>query len=359
MSTSTDYAVPTGEYIAEWLEESGISQAELARRMGVTPKHVSKLLAGAPLTPDVATKLELVTGIAARIWLSQEATYRADVARLSLTEELVAAKGLAASFPLSHLRKIGRISGTLKKPGALLMELLAFFQVGSVDALRQVIARQAVAYRQGTAHAVDEYALATWLKLGEMEAAASTEDLPPFDHAVLEDLLPDIRRLSVRPTKTFGAELVALLAKSGVQLIYVPEVQGARMYGATRWINGRPVIALTARGRNDGQFWFTLFHEIGHVLLHQDQRTHIRPADADVDADPAEREANVFASLKLIPRSQEQQLRSLKSKQQVRAFADSIGVSPGVVVGRLWHDKLWDYRAGHDLCLRLVIVDDE
>lgn len=359
MSTITDYAVPTGEYIAEWLEESGSSQAELARRMGVTPKHVSKLLGGAPLTPDVATKLELVTGIAARIWLSQEATYRADVARLSLTEELVAAKDLAASFPLSHLRKIGRITGTLKKPGVLVMELLAFFQVGSVDALRQAVARQAVAYRQGTAHPVDEYALATWLKLGEVEAAASTDALPAFDDAVLTELLPKIRRLSVRPTETFGAELVALLAKSGVQLIYVPEVQGARMYGATRWINGRPVIALTARGRNDGQFWFTLFHELGHVLLHQDQRTHIRPADADVDADPAEGEANAFASRTLIPCSRNKELLSLKSKQQVRTFADAIGVSPGVVVGRLWHDKLWDYKAGHDLCLKLVIVDDE
>jgi HTH-type transcriptional regulator/antitoxin HigA len=357
MTSTTDYAVPTGDFILEWMEDHGLSQAEMARRLGVSPKHVSKLLTGASLTPEVATKLELVTGIAARIWLSYEATYRADVARLAMTEEVSSQKELARLFPLTQLRKLGRTEATMRTPGVAVMELLAFFQVGSVKALQAAVSRQAVAYRQGTAHTVDEYALATWLRLGEIEAALSDVRLAEYDAKELKRLLPALRACSVDPKPNFGQTLVESLAAVGVRLIFVAEIKGARMYGATRWIQDRPVIALTARGRDDGQFWFTLFHELGHVLLHQDHRTHIRPADADAAADPAELQANAFASEVLIPKNVEARLAGLRSKTDVVRFAREIGVSPGVVVGRLWHDKLWDYTNGHGLCLRLSITD--
>lgn len=356
---ATDYAVPTGEYLVEWLEESQTSQAELARRMGISAKHVSKLISGSPLSAEVATKLELVTGVPARIWLSYEATYRADVARLGMTEELAKEKDLAAAFPLAHLRALKIVTSSLRKPGNVVMELFAFFGVGSIDALQQRVQRQAVAFRQGTAHAVDEYALATWLRLGELEAMATADQLPAYDADALVRLIPSIRQLAANPTPEFGARLVKLLHTPGVHLIYVPEVKGARVYGATRWVNDQPVIALTLRGRTDGQFWFTLFHEIGHVLLHRDGRTHIRPVNADGEVDRSESEANTFAGDTLIPSDRAEGLRELRSKQDVVRFATDAGVSPGVVVGRLWHDQLWAYTQGHDLCLRLRFNDGD
>ena len=78
----TDYAVPTADYIREWLDDSGMSQAKFARKLGVSPKHVTMLLLGAPLTSDLASRLEPVTGVPARIWLQYEALYRADMTRL-------------------------------------------------------------------------------------------------------------------------------------------------------------------------------------------------------------------------------------------------------------------------------------
>ena len=158
--SKTDYAVPTGDFVDEWLEEENMPQAELARRMDVSAKHISKLIGGAPLTPDMATKLALVTGVASRIWLGYEATYRADVARIGLTESLAGEKAFAAAFPLSHLRNAGVVSATLRRPGEVMMELFAFFGVGSVGALRASINSNAIAFRQGLAHPVDELALA-------------------------------------------------------------------------------------------------------------------------------------------------------------------------------------------------------
>ena len=358
-TTATDYAVPTGEYVSEWLEENELSQAELARRMGVSGKHISKLVAGAPLTPDVALKLEFVTGVPARLWLGYEATYRADVVRLGLTASLSTERTLAKAFPLAHLRKVGIVTATLRSPGEVIVELFSFFRVGTVETLRNSVQRQAVAFRQGTAHPVDEYALATWLRLGELEALATREMLSDFDADGLDVLLPELRTLSQTPPEDFGTALIERLSAVGVHLIYVPEVTGARVYGATRWVQGTPVVALTLRGKKDGQFWFTLFHELGHVLLHRDGKMHVQPVDTGaIGDDEVEAAANNFSSNFLIPAASAGELRFLRTPTQVRQFAARIGVSPGVVVGRLWHDNLWDYTAGHDLCLSLRFDHD-
>ncbi|MDR0284502.1 MAG: HigA family addiction module antidote protein [Propionibacteriaceae bacterium] len=79
-----NYAVTPGEFVREWLDDNGTTAAELARRLGVSRKHVSELLhAKVALTADMAVKLEGVTGVPARKWSNLEALYRADRARLS------------------------------------------------------------------------------------------------------------------------------------------------------------------------------------------------------------------------------------------------------------------------------------
>ena len=106
MTTLPDYAVSPGNHIEEWLDDQGINAAELARRLDVTPKHVSELLSGkAPLSATVALGLERVTGIPARIWNRFEAGYREDLARLAETDKLAAQYEQAKLLPLGYLRK--------------------------------------------------------------------------------------------------------------------------------------------------------------------------------------------------------------------------------------------------------------
>lgn len=358
--STTDYAVATGEFIEDWLADNEMRPAELARRMGVSRKHVSKLLAGAPLTPDVATRLELVTGVPARRWLALESLYRADLARLALEVDLAENKDLLDEVPLSDLRKRGFVTVTRAKPGQALRECMAFFRVGDIDGLRDILCRPAVAFRQSQAHAVKWASVATWLRLGEIVAADSDVNVS-YDKQLLLSLLPDLRALSVGPATQFGDELVRMLSSAGIVLVYVPEVHGARAYGATRWLNGRPIIQLSLRGLDDGHFWFTLFHEIGHVLRHPHNEVFIRSAE-DGDAgihEKAEGEADKFASDYLIPTVHVDELTKLRSIVSVVDFARRIGVSPGVVVGRLHHDGTWPHKNGRQLYRRLGIVGDE
>lgn len=350
----TNYAVPTGDYIREWLEENELSQADLARAMGVSPKHVSKLLAGATLTPDVAVKLELVTGIPARIWLQQEATYRADVARLGLEESLAAEKELAKEFPVAALRKLGVISSTMHRPGVVLMELMAFFGVASVDGLR-IRTQPVPAFRQDQAHPVKPGAVQAWLRMIELELKSLDPLAEEFDEERFREVLPQIRALSVSPPEHFGDKLVEMLADVGVRLLYVKEIPGVRAHGCTQWYEGHPVITLTLRGKDDGKFWFTVFHEFGHVLLHPHNEVMIQ-ADGE-PATAAEGEADQFARDALIPPAKLAALRALKSKAEIRHFASQIGTCPGVVVGRLHHEGIWPHNHGADLYLRMSIAD--
>ena len=355
VATETDYAVPTGEFIEEWLEENNMSQAELARRMGVSPKHISKLIAGARLTETIAVKLGLVTGVPARIWLGYEATYRADVARLGLEAELAAHRDVAALFPVKELRQMGIITETMRRPGVLLMQLMAFFGVGSLEGLR-TRTQPLAAFRQDAAHPIDSAAVQVWLRLIELELAS----LDALDHAYDRDaflkLVPKIRRLSLKPPEEYGSLLPQMLAEVGIQLIYKSEVKGIRAHGATQWVDGHPVIALTTRGADDGKFWFTLFHEFGHVLHHPHNELFIQKENGN-GGSVLETEADEFASNTLIPAAEAHRLSSLRSLRDVQSFAATIGVCPGIVLGRLHHDGLWPHQNGRRLYKRLQITE--
>ena len=81
---SPDYAVPPGETLLDVLDERGMTQAELARRTDLSAKHINQIVKGhAPISNDVALRIERVTGVPARIWLNLESGYQERRARLA------------------------------------------------------------------------------------------------------------------------------------------------------------------------------------------------------------------------------------------------------------------------------------
>ena len=342
----TDYAVPTGDFIEEWIEDHQTSQTALAARMGVSRKHLNRIIAGAPLTPEIALKLEFATAVPATYWLGLEATYRADVTRLGFEKELDTRTDLLDMFSRSikTLRNRGIVTTNRRQPGRLLMELMAFFRVGDPAALEHLTSSPRAAFRQTTAHAVDWASVATWLRLGELEFDPNDENLSEYSRTQLESSLASLRQLTIEDDAPQKA--VRLLAACGVSLLAVPEVEGCRAYGATRWIDSHPVIQLSLRGKTDGQLWFTLFHEVGHVLLHPRGEVFIDGLDRNCDW---ETEADSFAQESLIPIRHLNEVRSVKSKSAARQLAARIGVPPGVIAGYLHHERLWPHSVGRDL----------
>lgn len=356
--TQKTYTVSPGEFIGEWLQENDVSQRQLALRMGVSPKHVSSLVNGGSLSPDSALKLERVTGMSSSFLLRAEATFRTELTRLTEASSLAQADlSFVDNLPCAELRKAGHITSTKKRKSELVQELMTFFRVGSLSALLDRVALPKAAYRQGTVAPEKEAIVATWLRLGEIDAEA--QDAPgPFSAEILEGLIPKLRELTLQPPEHFGVELVRMLATAGVHLVYVKDLPGSKTFGATWWKNENPVIQLSLRSKDDGNFWFTLFHEIGHVLLHGQGGVFL-DFKVGEDGSKEEEEADTFASEILIPKQFEKRLVSGMTLAQIKKLSLDAEIAPGVVVGRLQHDGKLHFSVGNGLKNYLEISEDD
>ena len=354
-----DWTVAPGELLAELLDERGISQSELARRMGRPTKTLNEIVNGkAAITPQTAIQLERVLGTSATFWLNAEAAYRHDLARFAETTALERRAPWFERFPVRDLIREGFID---RAPVARQIEqLLQFFEVGSPEAWETRWANSPVAYRQPTGESSPE-ARAVWLRWGEIIAGETST--AAYDPDGARRVVQQAARLSVvTPPQAAVDELHDLLGSVGIALVLLPEISGTRLSGAVHWPSAdRPVLQLSARHRRDDQFWFTALHEIGHII--DSPRRAFTDADPKSGADSpggapevvdpeAEERADDIAREALVPSAA---LRAFlaqahpDNRDAVRTFARELGVAPGVVVGRLQRAHRLDWSRLNDL----------
>jgi addiction module HigA family antidote len=331
-----DIAIPPGETLAETLEARGITQAELARRAGRPVQAISEIIQGKKeITPETALALERVLGIPAHVWTRLEADYRTVKARRADRERLKAEIPLAKQCPYKEMVKYKWVP-TVDDLIDRVQALLRFFGVASLRQAPDLDA--AVAWRRSKAVTVSSCALAAWLRQGEIQAQQI--ETGPFSAPGLMEVLPTIRSFSCEEPKVFLPKLEKMLAQRGVALVLVPELPKTGAHGATRWLGGKAVVQLSIRLRWADIFWFTIFHELGHILRHG--RKEIFIESDKKEENEREREADAFAARHLIPELAYRTFVNDKatfSIEAIRAFADEIRIHPGIVVGRLQHDK--------------------
>lgn len=335
-----NWAVPPGEVLLEALQERAMSQAELARRMNRPIKTINEIVKGkAAITPETAIQLEPVLGIAASFWNNLERNYREQLARGEANQQLERDADWVRRFPIRDMVHRGVLPRTSSK-AAQLTELLRFFGVSSPAAWERHWKNEAVSFRRSQAFAASPEAVAVWLRLGELKAMEL--DCAPFDAGRLQRELPAIRQLTQKKPLAFSPELEERLNSCGVALVLTAEIKGTHLSGATRRLGPNKVLVqLSLRHRSDDQFWFALFHELGHVLRGSKRQSYL-DAEAESSAlDQDEAEADRFASNQLIPAEDYQLIlrASDLSAEQVREVARQIGVSPGIIVGRLQRER--------------------
>lgn len=331
-----DYAVSPGSVLAERLAAHGMSQAELARRCGRSPKLISEIVGGkASLEPETALQLERVLDVGAHIWLGMEADYRLHETRLADEEQIRSDMEWGRRFPLKEMAERGLIAAT-NGPKAM-SDLLSFFGVASVQAWQNRYERMAVVYRHSPSFKSDRNALAAWLR--EAETRASEQPCAAYDGGAFRDSLKAIRRLTREPVRHALSGARELCNSAGVALAVVKPFFGMRVSGAGWWPSAvNPVIALTARHKTNDQLWFSMFHEAAHVLRHGKRRVFVDGPKTNDDA--TERQADQWAANFLIPRSAWRRFveRGDFRSTAVDSFASEQGIAPGIVVGRLQHE---------------------
>ena len=358
MATATyryepDYAVPPGWVLEERLESHEISHAEFARRCGRSPKLISEIIAGkAPIEPVTALQFEKVLGVDAGIWLGIESDYRLHLEREAEALRAEESVEWAGGFPVNELVKRGAIAKPSSRADKV-EHLLSFFGVASVEAWQVKHAGMRVAYRHSPSFSSDEPALATWLRLGELEAAQV--ECPEYDVTTFRQALARSRELTAAGDTSALSRAKELCLESGVVLTVVKPFPKTALSGATRWLTPRKaLIQLSARHMSDDQLWYSFFHEAGHILLHSKRDIFVDYHKGEVTE--ADEEANAWAADFLVPRRHWERFIDCSNltKMDVVRFAEEQGIAPSIVVGRLQHEGLVPWNRLNQLKVRLT-----
>jgi HTH-type transcriptional regulator/antitoxin HigA len=349
-----DYAVAPGATLLETIQSQGISQAELAKRTGRPLKTINEIIKGkAAITAETALQLEHVLGVPASFWNNLERNYRQSLASLKEQKALEAGKEWVKKFPVKELIKRDALAEP-QEGTDLVRAMFQFFGVSSTSAWSQVWNAPAAAYRRSPAFRSSPESTAAWLRLGEV--AAKKQDLPAFDKGVFKKVLASMRSLMSLHPGELQKSMVSECRKAGVSLVFIKELPRTRVHGAVRWVGENPIIQLSCRYKVEDIFWFTFFHEAGHVLLHGKRDVFL---EDDGGGDDKEREADAFATSQLIPELQWRRFVATAhfSEPSVQTFADTLGIPAGIVVGRLQHEGIISFSRFNHLKRRFDLTE--
>lgn len=353
-----DYASPPGETLAETLDAMGLTQSELARRMGRPIKTINEIIqAKAAITADTALELERVLGVPAHLWMNLETQYREHLARQRAADRLEVDDEWLASLPVGPMQKQGWLSRT-KDKRQIMEEVLCFFGCANVKGWKEIWGGPLAAYRKSPKLQSDPEALAAWLRKAELEARK--QPCAPYDEAAFLKALERLKKATTLSVNEWVAAIQKECNACGVAYVLLPELPGTHVSGAARQLtDSTALIVQTGRYKDDGHFWFTFFHEAKHVLQGKLKREWLVEYEGREDA--LEADANQFAREFLIPMEKIAEVRAHHGgKMPVAAgkeLARQLGISEGIVAGRLQFDRIWVRFVGNDMKRRYEISE--
>ena len=349
MESRSYIAIPPGVTIKEQLDERGMSQKEFAKRMDASEKYISQLIKGdVSLTQDAAYKLEMVLGIPASFWNNLEAIYKEKLKKVEEENNMASDVEILKQVPYSAMSKRGWVAKT-SNPYDKVINTRKFFEVATLTLIEKAELLPRIACRRLSITEKSDFALITWAQKAKIEAR--NIDTNCIDLQNLSNSLETIRSMTVKDPGEFCCELEKLLARCGIALVFLPHIGGSFLHGASFYDGNKIVIGLTVRGKDADKFWFSLFHELGHVLL-----GHLDKPNGTEEQD--EIAADKFARNILIEESDFKAFvdGGIFTKDSIKSFAKSINIDPGIVVGRLQKEGYVEFSWFNDLKTRYEIV---
>jgi len=337
-----DYLIHPGETLYDLLEDRKMTQAELAIRAGVSAKHISEVVNGnASISPKLASALENIFGTTANFWLNLQNNYDIERIKIMSTESVTESE----LEILNKLKKVMEYLRTLKllEKGGTKAELVLFFRrFLSVSSLTSIPALSFnAAFRKADNIAVDPYVLYSWIKICEVLSAQKTSS-NVLNIEKLRGKVGYIKSLMLLPDINDAiSKLAAVFAECGIKFGVIAHITGAPVHGfIEKTDEGDLILFLTIRGKYADKFWFTLFHEIAHIL-NGDIDASKRFIDYEFLESDVENAANSWASNALL-NDQDYRAFILEgefSLTSIKSFAEKQEVFPGVVIGRLQKEK--------------------
>lgn len=347
MSNVNEYksivAFHPGYYIAEIIEDMGISQAEFAVRLGSNTKTLSCLINGqANVTNDLAKKLSAMLGTSPEVWLNLQNTYDQKVIEIQRAKDYDEQATMARLIDYTYFVKVAGLpaANTIQEK---ISHLCSWLKVADL----RILAKPdfLVNYRTGISEVKEKNIINSRAWIQTAINYSGRIETKPYNAERLKSFLPEIRSMTLQSPEAFLPRLRHLLAECGVAFVVLPSLKNAGVNGAVKWINDeRVVLAMNNRRLDADIFWFSLFHEIAHVLQRK-IKTIFVSCDEETMTEvnkQLEEDADSFATNRLIAASDFRRFSPTKytSDDDIIAFAQSIGIHPGIVAGRLQHEGI-------------------
>lgn len=353
----TDIAFHPGETLVEKLEELKMGPKEFAVRTGKPEKTIIAILKGdSSITPEMAVLFESVLRIPANFWIKRQFSFDEYKAREKRAIAIDEAKDWAKCFPIADMVKCGWI-GAQTNAEQKVETLFNFFGVSSPDAWKDYFFNQQlkVAFRISLAHTKEPYAISAWIRQGEIQA--SELHCGQYSEMNFKKALKEIKTIMATQPNDYFEQLQKMCLACGVKVVYTPCIKKAPLSGATRWIDDNPLIQLTGRYKQNDRFWFTFFHEAGHILLHGKKDIFLEDIEYSETDLQKEGQANDFAVAWTFSSAEEEEVLNAAplTIESIEEFAKKFNTHPAMIIGRFHKKELLPYFEGRDFFVKLAL----
>lgn len=350
---SRDLIIHPGETIADVLEDRGISQAELAASTGVSAAYVSNVISGKKdISSNFAFALEYSLGVPKSFWLNLQANYDAELLEANEVQTITdEERGVREALKdvVKFLRQNGKMPAGEKRDESIL-SLRKALRVSNVANVKNMVPTGA--FRMSDSAKVDPYVLGAWIRLCQI-SGEKREVRSAFNIECLEELVRGLKNVMIHCEINVQEELRCIFARYGIDFSTMRNFRGAPVQGYVAPKNdGTYQMVVTIKNSDADIFWFSLFHELGHIV-----NGDISPKSNFIDdGSDAEKEkaADRFARNMLISEIDYQFfVDGMDFRiESIERFASTQNVMPYIVIGRLQKEKKLDSHIFNDYKLR-------
>lgn len=341
--------ISPGDILKDFLDDFSMTQIDLSYRIGISKSHINQVIKGSkPLTQEVAQKLSTVFNTTSQFWMKLEISYRS---RLSEVEDMIFTKeeeDILREMPYAELAKRGHVDNT-KKPLEKISEMRRFFMVSELTRVKNTYP----AFRKSATKLDHTYSLLAWQRIGEIKSKSMSAD--SLNLSKLNSAIKKIREFTTLDPKIGFEKTVSILRGIGVVVVLEKHFPGSGTNGMVFFTpkKNRVIVLLSVRNKYADTFWFTLFHELAHLVLHHEENIPLNNLEDEV-----ENRVNEIAKDMLIPK--DKYLEFIEENDfsiaGIKQFSEAIKIHHCIVIGRLQYDGVLDHKNMNSLRPQLEIV---
>lgn len=329
-----------GYYVKEIIDDLGITQDEFAKRLDTSSKNISKIVNGEQnISKAIARKLSDMLGTSVEFWLNLQKDYDLEIIKIEEEKQIDREKEVFKDIDYKYFVNHFNLPELTRNVIGQIKEVRKFLGVSNLEVLKE---RDLVTnFRSASGNLEDKNIINSNIMLQIAVNEARKIDSPSYNAKVLEVAVEEILQLTTKSPEEFYPLMIEKLRQAGVVFIGLPNLKNSGINGATKKLGNRVLLMLNDRRNYADTFWFSFFHEIGHIINKDFQIDFDKNVKNEI-----EQRADLYAQQKLIPEEAYNEfiLRDdFDDEEAICEFSKRIDRAPGIVVGRLQRDKHIDY----------------